>query len=154
MQMHFQCLVCLHIGITCSTHRVFFLSIKGCWWRLTVLVWRLWLSQLYWLSMVVLGACVEQDLLRNTCSAWPLQRDQSSSLCKGQLLSLLFTWQNYWMLIGWEAYNYFINCTAVQLMILPKQNGGKQNGGKPLNEGNCPRGTLKAKGLMNKSTKF
>ena len=30
----------------------------------------------------------------------------------------------------------------------------KQNGGKPLNEGNCPRGTLKAKGLTNKSTKF
>jgi hypothetical protein len=31
------------------------------------------------------------------------------------------------MLIGWEEYNYFINCTAVQLMIFPKQteNGGK-----------------------------
>jgi hypothetical protein len=26
------------------------------------------------------------------------------------------------MLIGWEEYNYFINCTAVQLMIFPKQN--------------------------------
>jgi hypothetical protein len=25
------------------------------------------------------------------------------------------------MLIGWEEYNYFINCTAVQLMIFPKQ---------------------------------
>jgi hypothetical protein len=25
------------------------------------------------------------------------------------------------MLIGWEEYNYFINSTAVQLMILPKQ---------------------------------
>jgi hypothetical protein len=25
------------------------------------------------------------------------------------------------MLIGWEEYNYFINYTAVQLMIFPKQ---------------------------------
>jgi hypothetical protein len=25
------------------------------------------------------------------------------------------------MLIDWEEYNYFINCTAVQLMIFPKQ---------------------------------
>jgi hypothetical protein len=25
------------------------------------------------------------------------------------------------MLIGREEYNYFINCTAVQLMIFPKQ---------------------------------
>jgi hypothetical protein len=25
------------------------------------------------------------------------------------------------MLIVWEEYNYFINCTAVQLMIFPKQ---------------------------------
>jgi hypothetical protein len=25
------------------------------------------------------------------------------------------------MLIGWEEYNYFINCTAVQLTIFPKQ---------------------------------
>ena len=46
---------------------------------------------------------------------------------------------------------YFIICTAAQLMIC--QN--KQNGGKPLkHEGNCPRGTLKEKGLTNKSTKF
>jgi hypothetical protein len=33
------------------------------------------------------------------------------------------------MLIGWEENNYFINCTAVQLMIKwfshNKQNGGK-----------------------------
>ena len=31
------------------------------------------------------------------------------------------------MLIAWEEYNYFINCTAVQLTIFPKQtkNGGK-----------------------------
>jgi hypothetical protein len=28
---------------------------------------------------------------------------------------------NYCMQIGWEEYNYFINCTAVQLMIFPKQ---------------------------------
>ena len=26
---------------------------------------------------------------------------------------------HYWMLIGLEAYNYFIRCTAVQLMIFP-----------------------------------
>jgi hypothetical protein len=37
------------------------------------------------------------------------------------LLSLLLAWQNYWMLIGWEEDNYFINCTAVQLMIFQKQ---------------------------------
>ena len=34
---------------------------------------------------------------------------------------ILLVRQNYWMLIGWEAYNYFIDCTAVQLMILRKQ---------------------------------
>ena len=47
------------------------------------------------------------------------------------------------MLIGFEAYNYFINCVAVQLMILQKQkSGGKQNGGKPIkHKGNRPRGT-------------
>jgi hypothetical protein len=39
------------------------------------------------------------------------------------LLIILLAWQNYRMLIGWEEYNYFINCTAVQLMIfLPKTN--------------------------------
>ena len=38
-----------------------------------------------------------------------------------KLHALLLAWQNYWMLIGWEEYNYFINCTAVQLMIFPKQ---------------------------------
>jgi hypothetical protein len=32
------------------------------------------------------------------------------------------------MLIGWEEYNYFINCAAVQLMIFQQLN--KQNGGK------------------------
>jgi hypothetical protein len=37
------------------------------------------------------------------------------------LVYFLLAWQNYWMLIGWEEYNYFINCTAVQLMIFPKQ---------------------------------
>jgi hypothetical protein len=37
------------------------------------------------------------------------------------LLHLLLAWQNYWMLIGWEEYNYLINCTAVRLMIFPKQ---------------------------------
>ena len=36
-------------------------------------------------------------------------------------LFLLYAWQNYCILIGWEDYNYFINRTAVQLMIFPKQ---------------------------------
>ena len=48
-------------------------------------------------------------------------------------------------------------------MILPKQTKWRKAKwrkakwrklGKPLNEGNCPRGTLKTKGLTNKSTKF
>jgi hypothetical protein len=26
----------------------------------------------------------------------------------------LQAWQNDWMLIGWEEYNYFINCTVVK----------------------------------------
>jgi hypothetical protein len=46
------------------------------------------------------------------------------------------------MLIGWEEYNYFINCTAVQLMIFPKQ--AKWRKGILLNTSvkwNCPRGT-------------
>ena len=50
------------------------------------------------------------------------------------------------MLIGWEAYNYFINCTAVQLMILSnKQNGRKQNGRKPLKKEIAPEEHLKQK---------
>jgi hypothetical protein len=44
----------------------------------------------------------------------------AQTLCFNSLY-LLLAWQNYWMLIGWEEYNYFINCTAVQLMIFPKQ---------------------------------
>jgi hypothetical protein len=46
------------------------------------------------------------------------------------------------MLIGWEEYNYFINCTAVQLMIFPKQT--KWRKGILVNTNvkwNCPRGT-------------
>jgi hypothetical protein len=38
-----------------------------------------------------------------------------------ELLSLLLAWQNYCILIGWEEYNYFIYCTAVQLMIFLTQ---------------------------------
>jgi hypothetical protein len=34
---------------------------------------------------------------------------------------LLLALQNYRMLIGWKEYNYFFNCTAVQLTIFQKQ---------------------------------
>ena len=51
---------------------------------------------------------------------------------------LLLALQNYWTLIGGEEYIYFINCTAVQLLILPN----KQKGGQLLQyEENCSRGT-------------
>ena len=36
-------------------------------------------------------------------------------------LILLYAWQNYSILIGWEEHNNFINCTSVQLMIFSKQ---------------------------------
>jgi hypothetical protein len=35
--------------------------------------------------------------------------------------ALLLAWQNYWMLIGWEEYNYFINCTST-INDFPKTN--------------------------------
>jgi hypothetical protein len=46
------------------------------------------------------------------------------------------------MLIGWEEYNYFINCTAVQLMIFPKQTMWNEIALEELDEN------------TNKSTKF
>jgi hypothetical protein len=53
------------------------------------------------------------------------------------------------MLSGWEEYNYFINCTAVQLM----NSQNKQQGGKVFWTGNeITLEELDEK--MNKSTKF
>jgi hypothetical protein len=54
---------------------------------------------------------------------------------------LLLAWQNYWMLIGWEEYNYFINCTAVQLMIFPKQTKWRKGILNTNVKWNCPGGT-------------
>jgi hypothetical protein len=54
---------------------------------------------------------------------------------------LLLAWQNYWMLIGWEEYNYFINCTAVQLMIFPKQTKWRKGILNTNVKWNCPWGT-------------
>jgi hypothetical protein len=45
------------------------------------------------------------------------------------------------MLIGWEEYNYFINCTAVQLMIFPKQTKWRKGILNTNVKWNCPRGT-------------
>ena len=48
-----------------------------------------------------------------------------------------------------------INCTAVQLMILPKQNGEKQNSGKLLRVLNTKDiAPEKLKGLTTKATNF
>jgi hypothetical protein len=45
------------------------------------------------------------------------------------------------MLIGWEEYNYFINCTAVQLMIFPKQTKWRKGILNTNVKWNCPRGS-------------
>jgi hypothetical protein len=44
-------------------------------------------------------------------------------------------------MIGWEEYNYFINCTAVQLMIFPKQTKWRKGILNTDVKWNCPRGT-------------
>jgi hypothetical protein len=71
----------------------------------------------------------------------------------------LLAWQNYWVLIGWEEYNYFINCTAVQLMIFPKQTKWRKGILNTNVKWNCPRGTIwkykqKHQILLNKRTKW
>ena len=64
-------------------------------------------------------------------------------ICKNSLSLFIVSMTK---LLDAEAYNYFNNCTAVQLLILPN----KQNGGKPLkHEGNCSPEELKAKELTN-----
>jgi hypothetical protein len=67
------------------------------------------------------------------------------------LIMLLLAWQNYWMLIGWEEYNYFINCTAVQLMIFPTQTEWRKGFLNTNVKRNCPR---ELDENTNKSTKF
>jgi hypothetical protein len=57
------------------------------------------------------------------------------------LAILLLAWQNYWMLIGWEEYNYFINCAAVQLMIFPKQTKWRKGILNTNVKWNCSGGT-------------
>jgi hypothetical protein len=54
---------------------------------------------------------------------------------------LFLAWQNYSMLIGWEEYNYFINCTAVQLMIFPKQTKWRKDILNTNVKWNCRGGT-------------
>ena len=56
------------------------------------------------------------------------------------------------MLIGWEEYSYFINCTAVQLMIFKN----KQNGGQAefKHKRNCSRGNKIALENTNKAPNF
>jgi hypothetical protein len=72
------------------------------------------------------------------------------------------------MLIGWEEYNYLINCTAaVQLMIFPKQTKWRKCIKNTNVKWNCPWGTMKIRTKApnfaltkelnentNKSTKF
>ena len=62
------------------------------------------------------------------------------------------------MLIGLEEYNYFINCTAVQLMIFPKQTKRRERYlNTSLNINEIALEELKTKELnenTNKSTKF
>jgi hypothetical protein len=55
------------------------------------------------------------------------------------------------MLIGWEEYNYFINCTAVQLMIFSKQTKWRKGILNTSVKWNCHGGT---RWNTNKSTKF
>jgi hypothetical protein len=45
------------------------------------------------------------------------------------------------MLIGWEEYNYFINCTAVELTIFPQQTKWQKGILNTNVKWNCPRGT-------------
>ena len=69
-----------------------------------------------------------------------------------RLIYLLLAWQNYLMLIGWKEYNYFINCTAIQLTIFPKQTKWRKGILNTNVKWNCPRRTrLK---YEPKSTKF
>ena len=52
------------------------------------------------------------------------------------------------MLIGWEACNYFINCTAVQLVILQTNKTAENKMAESyLNTKQIAREELKAKGL-------
>ena len=69
----------------------------------------------------------------------PLQR--TKGLAFELLHDLLLAWQNYWMLIGWGEYNYFINCTAVQLMIFPKQTKWRKGTLNTSVKWNCCEGT-------------